>query len=388
MERKEIDIIEILHILVRNKKFIFIFTLLVSIAAVIYSLLVPQYWVSTAALLPTESSNNPLSFAGGDLMGIGSTLLGGSMQKQSIELVTFMTTRSFSEHIVNKFDLIKYFKIEEDDEYKRIDLALKFLDQLMRSVSLSSETGVVYISIESKDKFLSADIANYYCKYLEKINLEDRMTSGKEERIFLENRLADTKEEIDIFSDQLLEFSNKHNILNIEQQTLEILNQYSLLITRKIENEISREMNEEFWDEDSPIQEKLLAEEKVINDLIFQFESNNEINYAVTLDSLPDLYLQYSNILLQLEIKKKVYEFLYPLYEQAKLQEIKDIPTIEIIDKAVPSGIRSKPKRAQFCIMLFLAGFILSSSIVLVKEMISIENKVKLKNIRKELFHI
>jgi len=58
------------------------------------------------------------------------------------------------------------------------------------------------------------------------------MTSGKEERIFLENRLADTKAEIDSLSDQILDFSSKNNILNLEEQTLQTLNQYSLLITR------------------------------------------------------------------------------------------------------------------------------------------------------------
>jgi len=145
-------------------------------------------------------------------------------------------------------------------------------------------------------------------------------------------------------------------------------------------------MNKKFWDADSPLQEKLVAEKEVINDLIHRFESRNDINYAVTLDSIPDLYVKYNNLILQLEIKEKVYEFLYPMFEQAKLQEIKDLPTIEVIDKAVPAGIRSKPKRAQFCIMLFLAGFIFSSFIVIVKEMTSAESKVELKKIVKGLF--
>jgi len=386
MEKKEISILDILHYLVKNKRFIIIITLIFSIFAVIYSLLVPQYWVSTAAILPKESSNNALALAGSDLMGLSSSLLGGSMQKQSIELVTIMTTRSFSEDVINNFDLINYFEIDEEDQYKRMDKALILLDENMRAISFSNESGVVYVSIESKDQFLSADIANYYCKKLEKINLTDRMTSGKEERIFLENRLADTKAEIDSLSDKILDFSSQNNILNLEEQTLQTLNQYSLLITRRIENEISIEMNKKFWDADSPLQEKLVAEKEVINDLIYRFESRNDINYAVTLDSIPDLYVKYNNLILQLEIKEKVYEFLYPMFEQAKLQEIKDLPTIEVIDKAVPAGIRSKPKRAQLCIMLFLAGFILSSFIVIVKEMTSAESKVELKKIVKGLF--
>ena len=59
---------------------------------------------------------------------------------------------------------------------------------------------------------------------------------------------------------------------------------------------------------------------------------------------------------------------MFPQYEQAKIEEVKDLPTIEIIDKAVPAGKRSKPKRAKFCILSFFISLFLSSFFILIKQ--------------------
>ena len=53
-----------------------------------------------------------------------------------------------------------------------------------------------------------------------------------------------------------------------------------------------------------------------------------------------------------------------PEYEQAKIEEVKDLPTIEIIDKAIPAGKRNKPQRAKICVLSFFLALILSSFIV------------------------
>ena len=48
-----------------------------------------------------------------------------------------------------------------------------------------------------------------------------------------------------------------------------------------------------------------------------------------------------------------------PMYEQAKVEEQKSIPTIMVIDKAVPSQIKYSPKKSVIILgTFFLALFI------------------------------
>ena len=89
---------------------------------------------------------------------------------------------------------------------------------------------------------------------------------------------------------------------------------------------------------------------------------------------------------MNMEIQNKVYSYLYPQYEQAKIEEIKNLPTIEVIDKAVPSGLRSKPRRAMMCIITFfiaLSASILMSIIIEVYSSKGVKNKIS--NLRDEL---
>ena len=46
--KREFDFFELIRLIIRNRKFIIIFVAVVSVAAVIYSLVTPQIWRSTA----------------------------------------------------------------------------------------------------------------------------------------------------------------------------------------------------------------------------------------------------------------------------------------------------------------------------------------------------
>ncbi|MFO7891950.1 MAG: GNVR domain-containing protein [bacterium] len=61
-------------------------------------------------------------------------------------------------------------------------------------------------------------------------------------------------------------------------------------------------------------------------------------------------------------------EYLAPQYEQAKIQEMKDVPTIQVIDWATRPEWKSKPKRAYIVILSFLISFMVSILLVLTYE--------------------
>ena len=76
------------------------------------------------------------------------------------------------------------------------------------------------------------------------------------------------------------------------------------------------------------------------------FKNNNNDNIIISKNLLPELQKEYIRLYREMEIQNLILKFVYPIYEQARIDENKSIPTIEIIDKAVPPTLKYAPKRA------------------------------------------
>ena len=100
-----------------------------------------------------------------------------------------------------------------------------------------------------------------------------------------------------------------------------------------------------------------------------EYTENNSIESLIpNFSTIPDLQLQLVKMQRQMEYYTKLIEYLGPLYEQQKFEEAKNIPTLQILDKAVTPDLKAKPKRATIVIIVFILSFIISVSYVIIKE--------------------
>lgn len=381
MKKKEnernIDVFDILIILAKRKWFIIVFTALVSIFAVTYSLLATKYWKSFAAIKPVTQSNNSFSFGSSSLLGLGSSLLGG-VQSEGVDLITTMKSRTFSDNVVEKFNLIQYFEVEDPDPRVRKEIARAGLLEEMMGFSLSEENGVIYISAITKDREFSAEIVDYYVEKLDNYNKNQQMTKGKQNRIFIETRLDSTETEIERIASELKTFQEENNMIELDEQVKAVVKHYSELISKKTEFEIQREFGSKYLAKNSVKIENLNAKIDVINQELQNLNLHKDgDSYILPLKDIPQMSFKYAALQLELEVQQKVYEFLYPQLESARIDELKDLPTIEIIDKPVISGMRTKPKRAKICILLFFAGLFFSSASAVFYDLMAQDQKSK-----------
>lgn len=386
---KEIDILDVLLILAKHKKFILFTVLFVSIISIIYVMVVPQLWTSNSTMLPASEDNSSLNIGNSSFLGLSSTILGNTSQKDAEELVTIMKSRTFSEDVINEYNLMNYFKIKDADPLVAMDRALIKFREKIRKINIDEDSGLIIISIITKDKFLSADISNYYAKKLEKYNLENRASKGKNKRIFIGKRLKEVKSELDSLSLAINNFKKEHNTIDLETQSTAMITLYSDLIAQKIETEIELDFSSQFLSTDSPKYIELLNKKNAIIQKIEEIEFSDQLNkvkFGLNLEDIPDLELQLSKLLIAFEIQQMLYTYLYPEYEEAKIEEVKDLPTIEVIDSAVPSGLRSYPRRARKCVTNFIVAFILSIFLSFAIEYFQ-SNKDRLLILMKYLFN-
>ncbi len=387
MDKKEFDFFELLRLIVKNRKFIIIFVAVVSAAAVVYSLLTPQIWESSASfyVVGDQLSSLPVDIEG--ISGLTAELLGQDNAQNAINAVTAMKSRRFSEDVIRRFDLIDYYQITEKDSLKSMDIALKNLRKKTVMVDYSADTGLVSVSAETRIKKLSRDMVDFYLQHIEVYNRDLKLTKGKMNREFLESRVRETENVIDSLLYAVKDFQTRHNAIDIEIQTESLINSYADVIASKMQADIELELARKTYAPDSPLISEIKHRSDALAKQISELESGGgslKPRYLIDIASLPDLGNQFAQLKMNLEIQTKVYEYLYPQFEAARLEELRDMPTLDILDTPREAGMRARPKRAMLCILAFLLALAMAVIIVLIKNVFD-NNKDRLREIKKEL---
>jgi tyrosine-protein kinase Etk/Wzc len=387
MEKREFDVFELIRILLDHRWFIIIFVGIVSVAAVIYSLVTPTIWESEATfyIVGDETASLPINLPG--LGSLASNIMKQDKLQGSLNAVSALRSRRFSEDVIRHFDLIRYFKISERDSLMQMDIALKKLKKRVVKVSISEKASLISISVKTKDKKLSMDMVNYYLQKLEEYNQDQKLTRGKRERIFLEERVAETRAVLDSLIAADKEFRQSSNAIDIEEQATVLIKSYAELVATKMAADIELEMALQTLNENSPVVQELKVKRDALNAQIKEMESGKskvKPRYLIDISSLPDLGSRYAQIKMELMIQTAVFEFLYPQYEAARLEELKDTPSVDVLDYPREAGLRSRPKRAMICVIAFFAAFVVAVIIVLFKSILE-RNKDRLLELRQDL---
>ena len=390
MNKNGLGLLDIILVIAKRKYLVITICCLVAIAAIIYSLVVPQYWESKATLMPIAESGGLGSLGGGIMDILGSGLLQTDKYDMAVDFIYIMQSRKFQEEVIRKFNLIPYYKIDEPDTLKAMELAVKQLSESTMQIFYDQKTYLVNIIAETKNKELSRQIVQYHLDSLNKYILHSKMSKGRQKREFLEKQVNNHLQTVDSLSTQIRDFQKTNRSIDITQQTQAQLELYSEIVSEYMQTEIEHSLALSQYSSDSPAVIALAEKMQLLKQKIKSLENSGSDlvpEYIVQIDKIPDLAMQYAQLMLNVEIEKKIIEYLYPQFELAKLEEVKDLPTFEVYDAPQLAGIRSKPKRALTVVLSTVAAFILSCVLALIVESLQGENKEKITAITTALFH-
>lgn len=381
------DLFELVRIILANRKMIIIIVLIAAIAAVAYSLLTPQIWSSKASFFAVgeEISNLPFDIPG--LSSISASLLGNDSSDKAVNFITVMQSRSFSEEVIDKFNLITYFKLHNPDPLRNMDDALRKLSSTVMDIGYDNNNGLITVKASTKHKKLSLDIVNHYLSRLDEYNRLHKVTQGKLNREFLESRVNETRSKLDSLIVVNRKFQESNKAIDLESQAKAMIDAYGALIAEKMKLEIELELAKSTYGAESPIIKELELNQSGINKQIKAMENSGKTpkpEYLLDISKIPLMTSQYATIKMNLEIYKTVFEFLYPQYEAARLSELRDMPTTEILDSPRLAGRRDKPKRAMICVLSTLLAFIFAVGLALIKEILK-NNQNRIKMVKETL---
>jgi uncharacterized protein involved in exopolysaccharide biosynthesis len=362
MDTKEFGYFDYLKILLKWKKFLIVGTVLASIISVIISLILPKWYRSTAVIMP------PVAESIGGVEGLMSKIPLSSFgldakDQQTQNCLAILKSRTIISNIIDKYDLInKYKKRNEEETIKA------FSDNMIIQVT---DEGAIQISVYDKDQDMVADIVNDIVFELDQINKLLMTERARNNRLFIEKGVNNTKEKLNNLENEIKEFQESTFIFDIETQTKAVIETAAQLKAEIILTEVELNVLKKTVAPTNPellkLQIKLKELEKKYNHINFNSDQANKDLLPVT-SGLPEQGMRYMRLLMDLEMQKKIFEFLLPEYEQAKINEVKDTPTIQFLDHGIHPERKTKPRRALIVLGTTMGTFLLLWIFVITKE--------------------
>lgn len=385
-EEKKIDLLDYFVILVKWKKFLIalLFPFMIITYLGIYFLIEEQF-DSSALLIPAEDAS--MGGIAGLIGNFGANLpfdIGAGSNPEMNMYNTIIYSRTNLQRIIDEFDLLNVYGLHSEIKgYKE-----KALKSLAGSIEASeTEFSAYKIKVRANSPQLSADITNFIVKLLNEKLIELRTQKSKNDRIFLAERVAEIRNNLTNAEDSLMKYQEQSGILAAEDQIRGLIETYTTLETELITKQIAQSIIEKLRGKNSPQFETINLEVLEYEQRLEELKRKGGPSGLIpALNSLPEQAINYFRLLREVEINSAILEFILPIYEQAKIEEKKDIPTLQVIDDAIPPAKKSYPPRTILTLLITFSAFVITFIFILMKENENLQESDKMKYIRKNIF--
>jgi len=348
----QVTVLDKLILFLEWRRFILINFIAVTCAAIIVSLLLPKWYKATTTILPPKEDNllNILGAGNSALKGLATFSKISPAQGMGIyNYFAILNSRSAMDSVINKFNLILYYKIQNnsrEDAIKELRSNVSFIMHDDESLS---------IEVLDHDPVRASEMANYFTDVLNAMSLRLSTQEARNNREFIEMMVSKTKDSLRIAENSLKKYQETTGMMLTPDQQ-EGLAGVAELYGMKAQKEIQLAVLKSSVSEDNINLQQLERE-------------LDEINKK--LRTLPQLGLESVRLYRYVLIEQKILEFIIPMYEQAKINEQKDVPVILVLDRAVPSEHKDRPKRMYIILIAAVFSLLVSALIVLLARYLS-----------------
>jgi uncharacterized protein involved in exopolysaccharide biosynthesis len=325
------------------------------LASTLLAFLIPTRYQSAARLMPPDSSQSgglamaaaALSGgAGGGLGSIASDMLG--LKSTSDIFVGILSSRTVQDKLIQQFDLKKLYG-DRRMEDARADLAEH------TGISVDRKSQIITITVTDHDPKRAAAIGEAYVAELNRLVAELSTSSARRERIFLEERLKTVSQDLESAEKEFSQFSSKNTAIDIKEQGKAMVEAAATLQGQYIAAESELEGLKQLYTDNNVrvrfVEARMDELKRQLDKLGGKGESMTEAS-SLPSDSLypsirklPLLGVEYADLYRRTKIQEAVLESLTKEYEMAKVQEVKEIPAVKVLDSANVPDKKSFPPR-------------------------------------------
>lgn len=374
----------ILNIFIKWRRvLLFNFIITVIVMFVIASFM-PKYYQSRASLFPPEKDAGTIGLASSILGGgLGAMLSGSGMSLPTFATLSdvyasVLKSRIVAEAVIDDNNLQEIYKLESRE---------KTILQLHSTLNIVVETdGIIRIGFEDKDPERAAKIVNSFIDELNRINQQVRSSKAKATREFIEERLEQTKIDLTEAENNFKGFQEEHKAISLENQVSALIGNLaelkSQLVMAEIELGVFKQTLQPAHTEVKQKQAQIAEIKKQIAKIETGTPGIKDDVLSIPFSEAPDLSLQLIRLTRDLKIQEAIFELLTQQYEQAKISEKRDTPTIQVLDPPMVPERKSRPKRLTMSVLAGILAVILTIIVVIIKEFIDRQKEAQTETYR------
>jgi capsule polysaccharide export protein KpsE/RkpR len=348
----------------------------VFVLSILFALALPKEYVSGARIMPPEQGGNSAAMlaalvgksSAGGLTGLAGSLLGA--KNNSALFVALLHSGTVSGHLIDRFDLQKvYHKRYREDTAKRLGHLTKIAED--------PKSGVITIAVTDETRERARDLAQGYLDELNNLVAKVNTSSAHREREFIEQRLNTVQAELQRAQLELSDFSSKNTTVDIREQTRATVEAGAKLEGQLIAGESELDSLRQIYGNQNV---RVRAAEA--RNAILQRELQRANGQSSTdsdgkdidpshpypaLRQLPQLGVRWANLYRNARIHETVFDLLSQEYETARIEEVKSIPTVSIIDVPGLPERKSGPHRMLIVLISTLLSAVMTAAVLLAR---------------------
>jgi tyrosine-protein kinase Etk/Wzc len=355
---------ELINIILRHFSFLWKITLISAVFLfLILFFIYPKKYRAEVSILPPDQTDQSGTLSSLLNEGISSGILNAHLNSYNSELfVQILKSRTAALYVVKKCNLVSYYG--KDTNIVAADELMNKLD-----VSLTKE-GIVKLQVDVNSTLLpwifdnadslkrtAAFLSNTFVEALDSINNAKLISKAKRARRYIEEQLMITKMHLDSVELALMKFQEKNKAISLSEQVTTAIDAAAKLKADIVQTEIELGFLETNLRQDN---QTMVALKNKLKELRKQYDKMqlSSQDYLLAFSEVPELGKQLSDLVRDVKIQNQVYLMLQQQYYQEKIQENRDIPTVEILDEAIPPLKASSPRvilsTIVGCIFIFL----------------------------------
>ena len=357
MTQERFSLFDIAKIVWKRKKTIITIVSIVTVLSLVFSFLLPKWYRATSVIVSKGGSSGLNIGAIAGQFGLGG-MLGGGDETQN-RYIAILNSTSIKRDVAKKFNLQeKYNKktmmktIEEFNSHYNVNIG----DEMQ-----------IFISIIDKDQEIVSDMVNYTVEILDSLNIALSTSSAHSKKIFIEKQMQDIQDTLVKVENELIKIMKDENILSLEDQVKVGVEKAAELKSGIIMKEIELEVAEKTFQSGSPQIIQLKYELKSLQGKFNDFyKSSTGKRLLPNFSTIPEVGLKIEVSKRKIEYYTTLLKYMGPQYEEAKIEEAKDIPTFQILDEATRPELKYKPKKALIVIFGWFMSLCFSIIFVLI----------------------
>ena len=367
---------EFLSVLFKWRRLLMLNTILAAILTFVVMIFVPKWYKASTTVLPPEKDNGGLSLMSSMLSsGLGSLLGGGGgmslpgMATPSDLYATVAQSRIVCQGVIDRNNLKKVYKIDPDD--RADELAQKEL--LARTQVTVGPEGILTINYEDKNPELAAAVANSYVEELNRVNQENMNSKARSMREFIDKRLNESVSDLASAEEAYKNFQQVNHTIALDDQVKAEISAMADLRGQLVVAQIELGVMQNSMLPSNPRYQEQEYKVGQIKDQLQKLESGDTLSTGssvlnLSMGAAPELGLELVRLTRELKIQETIFELLKQQDEQAKIQEMKDTPSVQVLDRAEVPHTKSRPKRTVYAMMGGIMSFGLSLIFVMLLE--------------------